>query len=123
MFRRRLLPLLSISALLVTAALYASGAFAASVGGGVTFCAKGTSISYSSGGTCKASETPLVVATNGDTQALENAVGAALQQQATGLTAVETNLNAKITQGDQGLNDKFNLLREENENLERRCKS
>jgi hypothetical protein len=92
MFRRRLLPLLSISALLATAALYASGALASSVGTGVTLCAKGTSISYSSTGTCKTAEIPVVVAANGDTQALETAVAATLQQQAAQISGLQQQL-------------------------------
>ena len=95
MFRRRLLPLLSICALLAMGALYGSGAFASSVGDGVTLCAKGGAISYSATGTCKSRETRLVLAANGDAQSLEGDV-AALQADGVTLEGQVTDLEARV---------------------------
>lgn len=95
MLRRRLPPLLSICVLLATAALYASGAFASSVGDGVTLCAKGGAISYSPTGTCKSSETPLVLSANGDAKVLEGDV-AALQADNAALEGQVADLEARV---------------------------
>ena len=95
MSRRRLVPLLSICVLLATGALYASGALASSVGDGVTLCAKGGAISYSHTGTCKSSETPLVLAGNGDAQALEGEV-AALQAENAVLEGQVADLEVRV---------------------------
>ena len=94
MFGRRLLPL-SICALLATGALFVSGATATSVGDGVTVCVKGGNISYSATGTCKSSETPLVLAANGDAQALEGDV-AALQTDVATLDGQVADLETRV---------------------------
>ena len=95
MLGRRRLPLLSICALLATGALFVSGAAATSVGDGVTVCVKGGSISYSATGTCKSSETPLVLAANGDAQALEGDV-ATLQADVVTLEGQVVDLEARV---------------------------
>ena len=94
MFRRRLLPLLSICALLAMGALYGSGAFASSVGDGVTLCAKGGAISLPTG-TCKSSETALVLTANGDAQTLDGDV-AALQVDVAVLEGQVADLEARV---------------------------
>ena len=95
MFGRRLLPLLSICALLASGAIFASGALATSVGDGVTLCAKGASVSYPASGTCKSNETPLVLTANGDAQALEGDV-AALQADVVILEGQVADLEARV---------------------------
>lgn len=95
MFRRRLLPLLSICALLAMGALYGSGAFASSVGDGVTLCAKGGAISYSPTGTCKSSETALELTANGDAKSLDGDV-AALQADVATLEGQVADLEARV---------------------------
>ena len=104
MFRKRLLPLVSISALLAMVALYASGALASSVGGGVTLCAgaKGGELRYSSDGTCGSKENKIVAAANGDAQALEGTV-AALQQQAAQQSAQIAGLQQQLAQTEARL--------------------
>ena len=95
MFRRRLLPLLAICALLAMGALHGSGAFASSIGDGVTLCAKGGSVSYSAAGTCKSTETELELAANGDAQAINSDV-AALQADVATLEGQVADLEARV---------------------------
>ena len=95
MFGRRLLPLLSLCALLASGALFASGALATSVGDGVTLCAKGASVSYPATGTCKSNETPLVLTSNGDAQELEGDV-AVLQTAVADLDGRVAELEARV---------------------------
>ena len=95
MFGRRLLPLLSICALLASGALFASGALATSVGDGVTLCAKGASVSYPATGTCKSNETTLVLTANGDAQELEGDV-TALQADVVTLEGQVADLDARV---------------------------
>jgi hypothetical protein len=70
-------------------------AHASSVGDGVTLCATGGAISYSPVGTCKSSETALVLTANGDAQVLEGDV-AALQADNAALEGELAGLDARV---------------------------